>query len=437
MSSSDTVISIRNVSKTYKLFQHPLARLKDFFVQKGTVKEFTALEPISLDIKRGSAVGLIGRNGSGKSTLLQMIAGVLAPTTGTIEVKGRVSALLELGSGFSPEFTGRENVFLNASIMGIPRKEMEARFDEIVSFADIGDFIDRPVKTYSSGMFVRLAFAVATLVDPDILIVDEALAVGDEKFQRKCYNHLETMRKKGCTILFVSHSMPTVQQICTDVYLLDKSKLIAHGEPKKVIDMYHKLLYSGENDYLKIMNEKKQATKKAEASTPTKKEEASAVTAEGETAATSNTATEETGTGLAWFDTVQLLDADGQESFVYGVGDQMNIRCVLKSKADCEDILLGMKIVTTQGVEVFGTSNKYKNQTISVYKDQPLEVTFQIDLSLVRGTYHISVAMAQKAGSEDMVYLDKKTDHFTFRVEENPINGTGIANLATQILLKE
>ncbi|MGH8161222.1 MAG: ABC transporter ATP-binding protein, partial [Gammaproteobacteria bacterium] len=217
--------------------------------------EFWALRDVSFDVKRGETVGIVGRNGSGKSTLLQLICGTLTPTAGTVEVRGRVAALLELGSGFNPEFTGRENVYLNAAVLGLSRAEIDARFDDIVAFADIGEFVEQPVKTYSSGMYVRLAFAVAINVDPEILIVDEALSVGDELFQRKCFARIETIRDKGATILFVSHAAGKVVELCDRALLVDAGELLVEGTPKYVVSRYHKLLYAPANEAHAIRGE--------------------------------------------------------------------------------------------------------------------------------------------------------------------------------------
>lgn len=202
-----------------------------------------ALNEVSIDIPKGRTIGIIGRNGSGKSTLLQIIAGIVQPTSGSVVVNGRVAALLELGAGFNPDFTGRENVMLNGALLGIPRAEMIERMPHIQAFADIGEFFDQPVKTYSSGMFVRAAFAATIHVDPDVLIIDEALAVGDAKFQHKCYEHLSALRERGITILFVTHSMALVTTYAQQAVLLDHGELVADGEPGLVVDKYHELLF--------------------------------------------------------------------------------------------------------------------------------------------------------------------------------------------------
>ena len=244
--SSDIAIRVKNVGKCYEMYGKPSHRLWQTLSmgKKKFYKEFWALQNISFEVKRGECVGIIGRNGSGKSTLLQIITGTLNPTIGNVEVYGRVAALLELGSGFNPEFTGRENVYMNATILGLTKAEIDAKYDEIVAFADIGEFIDQPVKTYSSGMMVRLAFAVAINVDPQIMIVDEALSVGDERFQRKCFSRIEAIRKSGSTILFVSHSGSTIVDLCDHAILLDAGEKLAMGIPKQIVGRYQKLLYA-------------------------------------------------------------------------------------------------------------------------------------------------------------------------------------------------
>lgn len=243
--SQASAISLQNISKRYKRYHHPVERLKEtLFPGKAKAEEFWALRDINLEIFSGDTVGIIGRNGSGKSTLLQIIAGTLQPTSGHLNVQGRVSALLELGSGFNPEFTGRQNAFFNGRVLGLSQAEMAAKFDHIVQFAAIGDFIDQPVKTYSSGMFVRLAFAVAINVDPDILIIDEALSVGDEAFQRKCFARIYDLQERGVTVLFVSHSAGSIVELCDHAVLIDDGEIVAQGTPKVVVANYHKLIYT-------------------------------------------------------------------------------------------------------------------------------------------------------------------------------------------------
>lgn len=252
--SSDIAIKVENLSKCYHIYDQPRERLKQMILprlQRAVGKqprqyfrEFWALKDVSFEVEKGETVGIIGRNGSGKSTLLQIICGTLNPTSGSIQTSGRIAALLELGSGFNPEFTGRENVYLNAAVLGLTKEETDQRFDEIADFAEIGDFIEQPVKTYSSGMMVRLAFAVAINVEPQILVVDEALSVGDELFQRKCFSRIEAIRASGATILFVSHSGAQIIELCDQAILLDSGKKIFAGPPKEAVGLYQKLLYA-------------------------------------------------------------------------------------------------------------------------------------------------------------------------------------------------
>ncbi len=254
----DIAISLRNVSKNFKQYARPVDRLKELLLPgKSYAKEFWALKDISFDIKKGETMGIIGRNGAGKSTLLQIICGTLTPTSGDVHVDGKVAALLELGAGFNPEFTGRENVYINGAIMGLSRQEVDERFDKVASFADIGDFINQPVKTYSSGMYVRLAFAAAIHVNPGILIVDEALAVGDMFFQAKCMARMKQMMDTGVTVLFVSHDTGSVKSLCQRAVFLEHGQLITIGKASEVVEVYLSTIRNEANQELKkVFNEK-------------------------------------------------------------------------------------------------------------------------------------------------------------------------------------
>ncbi len=241
--NSDAVISIKGLKKMYKLYNKPSDRLFDAFgLKKNCYKEHYALKGVDLDIKKGETIGIIGTNGSGKSTILKIITGVLNPTEGEVVVDGRISALLELGAGFNQEYNGIDNIYLNGTMMGFSKKEIDKRMDSILSFADIGDYIYQPVKTYSSGMFVRLAFAVAINIDPEILIVDEALSVGDVFFQSKCYHKFEEFKAQGKTILFVSHDLSSIAKYCDRVVVLNQGDKLAEGSPKEMIDLYKQVL---------------------------------------------------------------------------------------------------------------------------------------------------------------------------------------------------
>lgn len=255
MSDRHVVIRANQLGKCFHIYNKPQDRLKQFFSlnQKKYYREFWALQDVSFSVHKGGSFGIIGRNGSGKSTLLQMLCQTLTPTAGNVEVNGRIAALLELGAGFNPEFTGKENVYMNGAILGFSRKEMDARFDEIIAFADIGDFIDQPVKTYSSGMFVRLAFSVQAHVSPDILIIDEALSVGDIFFQQKCAKRMQYLREQGTTLIFVSHDMGTVRDLCENAVYLKSGKMIYCGPSIEAIRKYY--AESGASD---VIVEKKQ-----------------------------------------------------------------------------------------------------------------------------------------------------------------------------------
>lgn len=267
MYSDTAAIEVRNLGKKYDVYEHPRDRLKQLLIPRirglathaglrgpgdppRYYREFWALQDISFRVRPGETLGIIGRNGSGKSTLLQILAGTLSPTSGDVNVTGRVAALLELGSGFNPEFTGRENVFLNARILGLSQREIEARYDSIVEFADIGEFIDQPVKSYSSGMFVRLAFAVQAHIDASIVIIDEALAVGDVFFRQKCYQRLDELRSSGAAILLVSHAMTDIEQFCDRAILLDHGKALFIGQASEAAKRYYQLHQAHNRDYI-------------------------------------------------------------------------------------------------------------------------------------------------------------------------------------------
>jgi len=272
--ASDIVIRVKDLSKCYQIYGSPRDRLKQFVVPRlqrlsgkapnQYFREFWALKDISFEIKKGESVGIIGRNGSGKSTLLQLICGTLSPTGGSVESSGRIAALLELGSGFNPEFTGRENVYMNGAVLGMGKAEVDARFNDIIAFAEIGDFIDQPVKTYSSGMIVRLAFAVAINVEPEILVVDEALAVGDVGFQVRCFNKIGELQKRGTTFIFVSHSPSAITQLCRRAIVLHQGQLLLDCEPYPAIKTYTKLCNADDLDIEKITSNIVQSQKQGE-----------------------------------------------------------------------------------------------------------------------------------------------------------------------------
>ena len=349
-------LEIQGVGKCYHMYKRPSDRLKQiaFRGKKQLFKEFWALRDISFQVEKGESFAIIGRNGSGKSTLLQIIAGTLAPTTGTAKVRGRVGALLELGSGFSPEFTGRENVYMNGAILGMPRREVDQKFDAIAGFADIGQFIDQPVKTYSSGMMVRLAFAVQVQLEPDILIVDEALAVGDNLFQKRCFQRLAQMRDQGVTLLFVSHSQEAVSTLTTRALLLDCGEMRAIGESGEVLLDYRRLLHDEEkrwhNDQIA-----------AYAGSNSQTAQTGKNTDDSESPDTSGASDDLSfGDFDAQILTVEVFNGKGEASNVFEPGDRMVIRLSVRANRDMTHLNIAIRLRDKQGVKMYswGTLNQ-------------------------------------------------------------------------------
>lgn len=379
----EPAIVIDGVSKAYRLYERPVDRLKELLTagRRSFHREFRALQDLSLEVPRGSTVGVIGHNGSGKSTLLQMIAGTLQPTQGGVTVNGRLSALLELGAGFNPEFTGRENVFMNGAIMGFSRTEMEARFERIARFAEIGDFMDRPVKTYSSGMFVRLAFAVAISVDPDILLVDEALAVGDAVFQHRCMAKIHELKASGVTIFFVSHDVTAVRNLCDHVILLDHGRLLESGDPDLVISRYISLVTERERQYV----ERQGGPPLAE----------QLPSAELQTVTSIPNIDRRHGSGAARFTGVGLFRADGRASAVFESGESLDIRVTLRADRAIAQPLVGFNLADRLGNEISATNNELERLKLpSLAAGDTLTVNFRLQPPvLVPGSYSVSVAI--------------------------------------------
>ena len=343
---SKNAIEIRNLSKMYKLYNRPLDRLKDSLglSRKKLYKEHYALKDVSFDIGEGECVGIIGTNGSGKSTILKIITGVLAPTAGTVTVNGRISALLELGAGFNPEYSGMENIFLNGTMLGFSEEEINARLDEILSFADIGDFIHQPVKTYSSGMFVRLAFAVAINIDPEILVVDEALSVGDVFFQAKCYHKFEEFKKQGKTILFVSHDLGSISKYCDRVILLNQGVMLDEGTPKAMVDMYKQLLVHQD------------PVKQAEGS-ETKKED-------WKQGFLVNPNTLEYGEKQAEITDFVVMDSKGLQTNTIEKGSKFQIKMRIHFHESIQQPIMAFTFKNIQGTEITGTNTMYEGVNV-------------------------------------------------------------------------
>ena len=334
----DIIVSVRNVGKMYMLFNQPIDRLKHSLFNrfgKSYGREFWALHDISFDVRQGEAVGIMGRNGSGKSTVLNIIAGVLQPTLGEIHVTGRISALLELGSGFNPEYTGQENVFLSGAILGLSHDEMEARYDDIVAFADIGEYIDQPVKTYSSGMFARLAFSVAIAVEPDILIVDEILAVGDYNFQQKCIARMRQMRDNGLTLLFVSHSPDAIRSTCNNGLFLIDGQPAYWGEAEQAVNLY--LNYLRQQANIGMMSQYAEISKPRPFTTKVG----------GKL---------RYGSGHVQIESVDLKNDINESCRVFALGDLIKIAVSFRTLINLENLSVSFLIRDNTGIDLMGTT---------------------------------------------------------------------------------
>ncbi len=367
--SEDLAISVKGLKKMYKLYNKPSDRLLDAFgLKKHNYKEHYALNGVDIDIKKGETIGIIGTNGSGKSTMLKIITGVLNPTEGIVSVNGRISALLELGAGFNMEYNGLENVYLNGTMMGFSRKEIDKRLDDILSFADIGDYIYQPVKTYSSGMFVRLAFAVAINIDPEILIVDEALSVGDVFFQSKCYHKFEEFKAAGKTILFVSHDLSSIAKYCDRVVVLNKGDKLAEGGPKEMIDLYKQVLvgqfaHEKNPEYKDILEDKM-----------------------GE-----SNDTLEYGSEDAHITEYYVTDSKGLKTNALIKGSEFTIHMHVKFAKDVKQPIFAFTIKDVKGTEITGTNTMFEKAFLDDAKaGEEFDITFTQNIDLQGGQYLLS-----------------------------------------------
>ena len=371
------VIQVKDLTKMYKLYDKPSDRLKEALglTKKKLYKEHYALRDVNFDIQEGECVGIIGTNGSGKSTILKIITGVLTPTQGEVKVDGRISALLELGAGFNMEYSGLENVYLNGTMTGFSKEEIDARLDDILEFADIGDFIHQPVKTYSSGMFVRLAFAVAINIDPEILVVDEALSVGDVFFQAKCYHKFEEFKKQGKTILFVSHDLSSVSKYCDRVILLNKGVKLDEGSPKQMVDLYKQLLVGQD------------PVKQQEAD----KEKKAAVQSEGTGNFQANPNMLEYGNRMAEIIHFEVLDDRGMLSNTIEKGTEFKIRMKVHFNEDIQEPIMAYTFKNIKGTEITGTNTMFeKAQVARSGAGDECTVTFTQNMDLQGGEYLLS-----------------------------------------------
>lgn len=379
---SDYAIQVKNISKIYKLYDTPMERLKDAFGwQKKPLKEHRALNDVSFSVEKGQALGIIGTNGSGKSTILKIITGVLNPTGGEVCVDGRISALLELGAGFNMEYTGIENVYLNGMMTGFTREEIDERLQDILDFADIGEFVNQPVKTYSSGMFVRLAFAVAINIDPEILIVDEALSVGDVFFQAKCYKKFEEFKEKGKTLLFVSHDLSSIVKYCDKVVLLNKGVKMAEGDPKEMVGLYKRVLL----DQTKSVQEGKVLAK----------QENGNLTAQSlwKTHYEINPNVDEYGTGKAEIIDFAILDENGDYTNCIEKGTRFTIKSKVRFHETIANPIFTMSFKTIKGTTVTGTNTMYERVDVGTARDgEEYVASFEQDMFFQGGEYLLSIS---------------------------------------------
>lgn len=368
---SEFAIQVKHLDKMYKLYNKPSDRLRETLGFKVPVREHYALRDVNFQVERGETVGIIGTNGSGKSTILKIITGVLNPTAGEVKVDGRISALLELGAGFNMEYTGIENVYLNGTMMGFSKEEVDARLQDILDFADIGDFVYQPVKSYSSGMFVRLAFAVAINIDPEILIVDEALSVGDVFFQAKCYRKFEEFKKMGKTILFVSHDLSSISRYCDRVILLNKGVKLEEGSPKQMVDMYKQLLVG-------------QDPAKAEEKKEEQKENWSQQFQV-------NPNMLEYGTKLAEIVDFAVLDDKGRCTNTIEKGSSFRIRMKVVFHQDIQEPIMAYTFKDIKGTEITGTNTLFEKKSVEHSQaGDCCTVTFEQEMFLQGGEYLLS-----------------------------------------------
>ncbi len=412
-------VRVSDVTKVYQRYAHrkQFRTLKSALLTGSLIDDlkpeetFSALSGVTFNVWEGSTFAIIGRNGSGKSSLLKVLAGITKPTSGEVEVKGRISALIELGAGFHPEITGRENVFINGIMLGLSKREITERFSEIVAFAELEEFIDAPVKTYSSGMYMRLGFAVAIHVNPDVLIIDEVLAVGDQEFVHKCLDKISEFRRRGKTILLVTHSLGLVEKLADEALWLDQGKIQVRGDPKKVVDAYLAQVTSFEEGAMAAAEEQAVAefAEPQQESGDSEKEESSA-REKGRW-----------GSREVEISEAALIGENGQPRHVFDTGESVSIRLKIKSSGTIKDFVFGVGIFNADGICCYGTNTQIEEFTpVSLVGDG--EVKLALDrLDLVEGTYFVDVAAHQRDGYP----FDYHRALHTFRVNSR-IKDTGI-----------
>ena len=404
---SQNAIEVKDVTKIYRLYDRPIDRLKESLslTHKSLHKDFYALNGLSFTVEKGQTVGIIGTNGSGKSTILKIITGVLTPTTGSVQVDGKISALLELGAGFNMDYTGIENIYMNGTMMGYTKAEMDKKLQEILDFADIGDFVYQPVKTYSSGMFVRLAFALAINVEPEILIVDEALSVGDVFFQSKCYRRMEEIRQKGTTILMVTHDMGSIIKYCDKVVLLNKGNFVAEGAPGHMVDLYKKIL-AGQMEGLEAAKDVD-----SDFSGETAEKEQKEKTYQlphgklMKDSLTINSNRTEYGDGRAEIYDLGLFDQRGNLTNLLLKGEEFTIKEKIRFAAPIQSPIFTYTIKDKKGTDLTGTNTMFEGTDIKPVKaGDEYEVSFTQKMTLQGGEYLLSMSCTGFEQGEHTVY---------------------------------
>lgn len=427
---SESVIEVDNVSKCFNIYNSPSEKLKQLFFRnrKGNHKEFWALKNISFNVYRGETVGIVGKNGSGKSTLLQIITGTLSQSTGNVKTKGRIAALLELGSGFNPDFTGRENVYMNATLLGLKKKEIDEKFSSIIEFADIGNFIDQPVKTYSSGMMVRLAFAVQAQIDPDILIVDEALAVGDAKFQARCFERLNQLKRNGTSILLVTHSTEQIVSHCSRAILINAGQIVDINEPRVITNQYLDLLFGRSNSKepnLEINEDSYNPPLQCEVET-----ELSCENDIYNTRPCFNELSYRWGDGRARIIDFLLSTSAGEYPSVVTSGDEITLKFVVKFHDDINRPIFGCTIKTKDGVTVYGSNSEMQDmdtESINSISGNVSYISVKFIAHLAPGDYFISLGVASYVDG-DITPHDRRYDSILLSISPDK-RVFGLSNL--------
>ena len=417
----DTIIRVDNVSKKFKLYYDRPLSLKERIIRgsKGVYKEFYALSDVSFEVERGSTVGLVGQNGCGKSTLLKIINRTMFPDKGKVDVTGKVASLIELGAGFHPELSGRENIYTNATVFGITREEIERRIPEIIRFSELEDFIDNPIRTYSSGMYARLAFSVAINVDADVLLVDEILGVGDMNFQAKCANKIYEMRKEGTTILLVTHDMGTIDRLCDYAVWLDHGMEMAVGEARDV-----------QKKYMTFMARQQEERQKREEESRRQENARTEIPAETEG---DEGLGEHVGNRKLLFTDCRLLNSKGMDKRSFQTGEDVRLQVSYECRDDEREIRpnIGIEIKNEQGILVYGTNTTREgNRNLCVQKKGMVEVIFE-GLNLIAGSYYIGIAITDES---EAVRYDYYPNIVSFRVFST-LNDIGLVRLNHTICL--